>query len=288
MRIGFCPLPAPVLQSLERLTSYQVSGVDLDNQSAIGVPSGPPQSAIVFLHGAGSSSDFWHWQRTAFPDAHYLDLPGHGKNVDDSSSVVVGRSSIEDYADWVTHHIETAGLRVVVLNGHSMGGAITLTLALRRPQWLHAIILTGTGARLRVSPDLLDLLRTDYHAAVNAILQASFAPHNGPITYAQKVRLNGTRRQLLRTPQEVTLADYEACDRFDVMQRVHEIALPTLCIVGAQDAVTPVKYSDYLHQRISGSQLEIIERAGHMLPIEKPEEYNRALATFLSSLTTDN
>jgi pimeloyl-ACP methyl ester carboxylesterase len=252
------------------------------------------KSAIVFVHGAGSSSHFWHWQRPAFPDAHYLDLPGHGKNAHEPSPIlgrgssVVGRpSSVEDYADWVATYIETANLHDVILNGHSMGGAITLTLALRRPGWLRAIILTGTGARLRVSPTLLELLRTDYPAAVEAILQASFAPHTDPLTYAQKVRINGTRRQLLRMPQEVTPADYEACDRFDITERVHEITLPTLCIVGEQDAMTPGKYSQYLHDVIPGSQLRIIEGAGHMLPIEKPEEYNSTVAAFLESCTTN-
>ena len=51
-------------------------------------------------------------------------------------------------------YVESAGLRDVVLNGHSMGGAITLMLALQRPDWLRGIVLTGTGARLRVSPQL--------------------------------------------------------------------------------------------------------------------------------------
>jgi pimeloyl-ACP methyl ester carboxylesterase len=181
----------------------------------------------------------------------------------------------------VKSYIESAGLRNVVLNGHSMGGAITLTLALQRPKWLHSVILTGTGARLRVSPLLLELLRSDYPAAVERIVKESFASTNEPLSYARKVRMNGTRRQLLRTPQEVTLADYEACDRFDVMERVGEIKLPTLCIVGAQDKMTPVKYSEYLHGAIEGSQLEVIEGAGHMLPIERPEEYNSKVAAFL-------
>ena len=57
-------------------------------------------------------------------------------------------------------------------------------------------------------------------------------PLTAPLNYAQKVRRNGTRRQMLRTPREVALADYEACDDFDIMERVGEIRLPALCIVG--------------------------------------------------------
>jgi pimeloyl-ACP methyl ester carboxylesterase len=165
-----------------------------------------------------------------------------------------------------------------------MGGAIALTLALDNPPWLRGLILTGTGARLRVSSTLLDRLQTDYSAAVEFILEHSFAPPNGPLSYAQKVLLNGTRKQLLRTPSEVTLADYEACNTFDVTNRITELTLPTLCIVGAQDEMTPPKYSQYLHQAIPRSQLAIIQNAGHMLPLESPDEYNTTITNFLITL----
>jgi pimeloyl-ACP methyl ester carboxylesterase len=181
----------------------------------------------------------------------------------------------------VEAYIREHGLSEVILNGHSMGGAIALTLALRRPRWLKGLVLTGTGARLRVSPKLLELLRGDYPAAVEMIVQESLSPLLEPLTYKQRIRRNGLRRHILRTPQMVTLNDYEACDRFDVMARVGEIAVPTLCIVGSQDRMTPPKYSEYLHSQISGSQLAIIEGAGHMLPLEKPEEYNRNVLEFL-------
>ncbi len=238
---------------------------------------------LVFIHGAGSSSDFWHEQLSAFPGAHYLDLPGHADALS-RVSMGAGMRSVDEYANWVAGYVEEAGLSRVLLNGHSMGGAITLTLALRHPQWLAGIVLTGTGARLRVLPQLLQLLRTNYPAAVDLIVEQSFAPLHKPLTYKQKIRLKGVRRHILRTPQDVTTGDYEACDRFDVMSQVGEIAVPTMCIVGVQDAMTPPKYSEYLYSRIAGSRMEVVEGAGHMLPLEKPEEYNRRVAEFLASL----
>ncbi len=239
-------------------------------------------TSLVFIHGAGSNADFWHEQRAAFPNAHYLNLPGHtgGRNGEREGK---GRERVEEYADWVAEYIEGAKPARVALNGHSMGGAIAQTLALRRPYWLVGVALTGTGARLRVLPQLLELLDTDYPAAVDLIVARSFAPAE-QLTYAQKARRNGTRRKTLRTPQAVTLGDYRACDRFDLMSQVDEIAVPTLCIVGALDAMTPPKYSRYLHSRIPGSRLAVIEGAGHMLPLERPQEYNRLLSEFVSGL----
>lgn len=246
------------------------------------------EPALVFIHGAGSNAGFWQRQRGAFRGAYYLNLPGHDadgrRETADGGQTIPNPQSVEDYADWVARYVERKGLEGVVLNGHSMGGAITLTLALRRPAWLRGIVLMGTGAKLRVLPDLLEKLRGDYEAAVDLIIERSFAPLSNPPTYTQKILRNGARRQALRTPQKVTLADYEACDRFDVLDRVSEIEVPALCIVGALDRMTPPKYSAFLHKEIKGSRLEVIEGAGHMLPMEQPQAYNKKVLEFLAGL----
>jgi len=237
---------------------------------------------LVFLHGAGSNRDFWREQQKAFPDAHFPDLPGHTAAHDTSRGE--GKQSIDEYADWVERYISIAKLRDVALVGHSMGGAVALSLALRRPRWLSALVLTCTGARLPVLPDLLELLRTDYPAAVDMIIDLGFAPQQEPLTYKQKLLRNGMHRQLLRTPQAVTLGDYEAASRFDVTDRLGEIRLPARCIAGSEDRLVPPIYTERLNKGLKKSQLRIIEGAGHMLPLEKPEEYNGAVEEFVSSL----
>ena len=255
--------------------------------------------ALIFVHGAGSSADFWHLQQVAFPLAHYVNLPGHvgrgsgaggrgpagaGWSSATQPSQAQGSWSIGRYADWVAEYVEDEGLSRVVLDGHSMGGAVALELALRQPDWLRGLVLTCTGARYPLSARLMDLLREDYEAAVDFILAQSFGPHEGALTYKQKAVRYGTRRQMLRTPPEVVMSDYEASAGFDVKDRLSEINAPTLVIAGGKDRLTPPTLSRELHRGIKGSRLIIVEGAGHMLPMERPDEYNDAVQRFLANL----
>ncbi|UCH51575.1 MAG: alpha/beta fold hydrolase, partial [Chloroflexota bacterium] len=82
----------------------------------------------------------------------------------------------------------------------------------------------------------------------------------------------------------VQLNDFLCCDKFDIMDKVTQIAVPTLVISGTEDNMTPVKYSQYLANKITGAELVIIEGATHYCQLEKPAEVNRAIETFLNKL----
>jgi pimeloyl-ACP methyl ester carboxylesterase len=158
-----------------------------------------------------------------------------------------------------------------------MGGAIAIELALQK-QELRALILVGTGARLRVHPELLRLIKENYEAAAKLLSSWSvFAP-------ADPMVLDRLVQDLRRVKAEVTLGDLMACDKFDRMDRVAEIACRTLVVCGEDDRMTPQKYSRYLHDKIKGSELAIIPGAGHSVMLEKPREFNRALEGFFASL----
>jgi pimeloyl-ACP methyl ester carboxylesterase len=79
--------------------------------------------------------------------------------------------------------------------------------------------------------------------------------------------------------------DYAACDAFDVMERLEEIRCPTLAICGTADRLTPLKYSVYLRDHTPGAELVLVDTAGHMVMLEKPEVVARAVFEFIASLT---
>ena len=84
------------------------------------------------------------------------------------------------------------------------------------------------------------------------------------------------------TRPAVTIGDFTACDGFDVMDRIGQVRLPTLVIVGEDDELTPPKYAEFLARTIQGARLARIPRAGHYVSLEQPDEVNRAIRSFLT------
>ena len=80
------------------------------------------------------------------------------------------------------------------------------------------------------------------------------------------------------------LNDLLCCDKFDVMDRVHEIRVPTLVICGDQDSMTPMKYTNYLAEKIPNAKKVIIEGTTHHSFLEKPDEFNKTLEEFIKAL----
>jgi 3-oxoadipate enol-lactonase len=60
--------------------------------------------------------------------------------------------------------------------------------------------------------------------------------------------------------------------------------VPTLIVVGREDPITPLEDSQKMHERIAGSHLVVIENASHVSNLERPEEFNSALRSFVSEV----
>jgi pimeloyl-ACP methyl ester carboxylesterase len=229
----------------------------------------------VFIHGAGGSHQVWLEQlRTLGRQrrAVAVDLPGHGRSEGASAD------RIEIYRDGVTEFLKVSGLERTVMVGHSMGGAIAQRIAVDQPELLAAIVLVGTGARLRVHPQFFTGLHNDPQRTVELMARWGRAPG------APAEALTQDADALLRTPVPVIEADLRACDAFDLMEQVKGISLPTLLVYGSEDRLTPPKYAEYLHRQIKGSQLVRIPEAGHMVMLEQPDGVSREIEAFVERL----
>jgi pimeloyl-ACP methyl ester carboxylesterase len=165
-----------------------------------------------------------------------------------------------------------------ILCGHSMGGALVQLYALENPENVAGLVLVGTGARLRVNPMIFDLLDNNFEGYVEAT--GDFMFHEKT---ADDVK-EASKAEIRKCPAAITKRDFEVCNVFDIMTRVSEIRQPALVIVGEDDLMTPVKYSNYLVDKIPNSSISIIPSAGHAVMLEKPEEFNRSIVEWYRSL----
>jgi len=226
---------------------------------------------LIFIHGSGGCKEVWHYQARHFPEADAVALPGHPNGEP--------CTSVDAYVDWLRGYILDAGYVDVVLAGHSLGGAIALLYALKYPEDLEGLIVIGSGARLRVGTMYLEMLEK---ARGNRTIFEEFFHKSYEFIESE---LRGViQRKALEGDPAVLLNDMLCCDRFDIMDRVHEIRLPTLALCGSEDIMTPLKYTKYLAGKIEGARVVIIEGGTHMVFAEQPGAVNQAIEDFLNSL----
>lgn len=229
---------------------------------------------LVFIHGSGTIGNVWHFQKQYFEGLDALDLPGHPE----------GQicTSVEEYSDWLHGYIGEKGYKDVVLAGHSLGGGITLQHALKYPGDLKAIILVGSGGRLRVLPLTIQYTKerlNDPQAWFNDLVVPFY------INVDEKVR-SLLLPQLMKVGPAAHLNDLLCCDHFDIMEKLGSIKLPAFAVVGDQDNMTPPKYAHYMVDHMPSCRMEIIEGGTHMAFLEKPRQVNAAISGFLKEIST--
>ncbi|MBI4777247.1 MAG: alpha/beta hydrolase, partial [Deltaproteobacteria bacterium] len=231
----------------------------------------PERDSILLIHGAAGSRLSWLDQlRGLDGEVNVLapELPGHGDSEGDPLE------SARAYAEWLENLAVLMELPRCYVLGHSMGGAIAIEWALSRPNRFKGLILSGTGARLPVHPQLLADLSSRFREAVKTIVESCFAKD------APKELLEKSRSLLERRPPATMYRDFMVCNEFDAADRVEHIEIPTLIICGALDAMNPPEYSRLLHAKIPNSELTSLEHSGHMPMIEESQVYNRVLLEF--------
>jgi pimeloyl-ACP methyl ester carboxylesterase len=230
---------------------------------------------LVFIHGSGADHRIWIKQYTKLKDDFnvvVIDLPGHGQ------SEGTGEQEVSLYVEWVRQFLDLRAVKKPLLIGHSLGAAISLLFAIHYGDLLSGIVPVGSGARMPVNEMILKGLKTDPQFVIE--LAAKFA-----VAKENRERLSRNLSEgLSRISPDVVYGDFLACDRLDVRDGVSKIGVPTLIICGNDDKMTPPEFSQFLRDTIPGAQLSLIERAGHMVMLENPDAFNKALRDFVALL----
>lgn len=230
---------------------------------------------LVFIHGSGGSQRLWDAQVGALcqqVNTIAIDLPGHG------SSDGQGLDDVGDYTRGVANFIGAIDASGPIPCGLSLGGAIAQQLLIDHPDRFEAGILVGTGARLKVMPSIFETIDSNYDGFLDML--AKFAFSQATMAEVKQPVIDDAAR----CDPGVTYGDFAACNRFDVMARLNEIRVPVLVVTAEDDKMTPPKYGDFLETGISRAYRAHIKDAGHLMPVEQPQQFNQEIISFLEAI----
>jgi pimeloyl-ACP methyl ester carboxylesterase len=244
---------------------------------------------LLLVHGFPLNKELWEPQLTALQDVARLiapDLRGHG-----ASEPVPGEYSMDLLAGDCHALLENLGIEEpAVVCGLSMGGYIALAYYRRYPERLAGLILAAT----RAGPDSPEAkANRDKMAAraeekgAGAIAEDMLPKMLSPETYTGNPELVARVRQIMAGTSvpgiRGALLGMKA--RPDATPLLAGIDVPTLVLHGEDDQLIPVEEAQAMHAAIPDSRLEVLPGAGHLLNLERPDAFNRAVRRFLGSLS---
>ena len=246
--------------------------------------SGP---VVVLLHGYPFNRTLWRDQVTALQENYRVivpDLRGHG-----ASGIMPGPATMEQMAGDIAGLLDNLNIAQATIGGLSMGGYVALAFYRLFPFRVLSLILAATRAQA-----------DNDEAKQNREMQAAKARTEGmegiadallpklltAETVAKRPEIVKHLRGMMAStnPEGAAAALQGMATRQDQTSFLSEIAAPTLILVGSEDAITPPVDAELMHREIKGSRLEIIAGAGHVVNLEKREEFNAAIGRFLSGV----
>jgi pimeloyl-ACP methyl ester carboxylesterase len=237
---------------------------------------------------AGLACDHSMWSEVVPALAgHYQVIVFDNRGVGRSTSPE-GPYTIREMAGDATALLDHLGVRQVHVAGHSMGGQIAQELALARPGQVRSLMLLSSCARCDERNKAIIQTWGELPGVVEPRLMARLLL---PWLYSNAFFTRpGAVEQLLTmlldnpyppTPQGI-YHQSRAIGDFDTTSRLGDIRCATLVLVGKEDALLPVAFSEQLAQGIPGAELVVMEKAAHGLLVESPEEVAQAMLGFLS------
>lgn len=240
---------------------------------------------VVLLHGYPFDRSLWGEQVEVLSKDHRVivpDLRGHGE-----SAVTPGPATMELMAKDVAGLLQTLDISQATIGGLSMGGYVALAFYRMFPERVRSLILAST----RAQGDSDDAKQNRKQQEEKALREGMEGIADGllpklltPDTVAKSPEVVKQLRGMMANtdPKGAAAALQGMAIRQDQTKFLSSITVPTLILVGDEDVITPMADAELMHREIPGSRLEIIAGAGHVLNLERPEEFNAAIVEFLA------
>jgi pimeloyl-ACP methyl ester carboxylesterase len=258
------------------------------NSITIGYQDTGDGAPLVLVHGHPFDRSMWQPQAEHFARSGWRvivpDLRGYGE-----STVVPGATTMETFATDIAALLDHLAVDRIVLGGLSMGGQIVMEFCRLFPHRVRALVFADTSPRADTEEvrqgrfELADRLsRTGMAGYADEVLPRMVAPS----TVERRPAVTRHVLSMMRdAPVEGAAAALRGrAARRDYVESLGRIGVPALVVVGRDDGYTPVEDAELIRARIPDATLAIVEDAGHLPNLERPDEFNAALAGFLDSV----
>ena len=288
------------MQSMSELVyPYTVKYQNLNKNIKLAyIDEGKGEQTIIFVHGLGSYIPAWKNNIEVLKENYRciaIDLPGYGKSSKNPHS---GLMSF--YAKVVTEFIDSLQIKNPILAGHSMGGQISMVAALQYPKKINKLILFDPAGFERFTEGQKDWFKGVF--SINLVKGTSIDGIQTNLAYnfynmPEDAEFMITDRIAMRTADDFENYAYTVVQSVKgmvtepVIDKLEQIEQPTLVIFGANDNLIPNRYlnpgttekiAKFGASKIKNSSLKMIDKAGHFVMFEKPEECNDAIIKFLN------
>lgn len=243
---------------------------------------------LVLAMGMSGSCQGWLPLQVPEFSRHYrtviFDYPGVGRSDGGDAAF-----STADLADTLVGLLDALDLPRVSLLGASMGGMVAQHVALEHPDRIERLVLVGTYAR----PDAKRrMLLSHWRDLARQRVPVEMLVRDRLLWTAQDATMEQTdlieqmidffRRDGAPLSADLFARQCEACLAHDTLDRVHEIARPTLVACGRHDALTPPAFHRQLADEIPDARLVTFAYGAHLVMVESAEAFNRTVVEFVS------
>lgn len=196
-----------------------------------------------------------------------------------------GPYSLELHADDLVALLDHLGVERVHLAGISYGAEIGLTCAIRHPDRVASLFLSSAVAspdpllRAQIGAWIVAAERGDAELLWDLVYATSFSRGWAE---AHPEELAAGRRRYAALDFRAAAELFRAFLRFDATAELDRVRVPTLVIVGDEDALKPRPHAERIAGRIPGAEVVVLPGAGHALCLERPAEFNTTLLGFLA------
>lgn len=232
---------------------------------------------LLLLHGLFGATGNYKSIQESFKDKYNVVTP-----ILPIMTMPLKKLGLQGLVDHIYAFTKHKGLDDLNIVGNSLGGHLAQIFALKYPELVKSIILTGSSGLFENSMGSTFPKRGNYAFIESKAQSIFYDPKTATKEIVDEVfDIVNDRSKAIRV-----VVTAKSAIRNNLEKRIQEIKSPVLLVWGEQDTITPLWVGEKFNQLLPNSRLEIFDKCGHAPMMEQPDRFNKTLADFLDTVST--